>query len=47
MNILFTQLLSFFSEMDGFQDKMEEDIQTIAYKTGLKKWQVVFAIIGK
>ena len=33
--------------MDGFQDKAKEDIQTIAYKTGLKRWQVIFAIIGR
>eukprot|EP00090_Calanus_glacialis_P020398 TRINITY_DN3139_c0_g1_i1.p1 TRINITY_DN3139_c0_g1~~TRINITY_DN3139_c0_g1_i1.p1 ORF type:complete len:425 (-),score=118.72 TRINITY_DN3139_c0_g1_i1:761-2035(-) len=32
-------------EVDGFQDKVKEDIQNIAYKTGLKKWQVIFAIV--
>ena len=37
----------FYLEVDGFQEKMKEDIQTLAYKTGLKKWQVVFAMLGK
>ena len=45
--IFFSLIYYPFSEMDGFQDKMKEDIQTIAYKTGLTRWQVIFAIIGK
>jgi len=32
-------------EVEGIQEKANEEIQNIAYKTGLKKWQVVFAII--
>ena len=33
--------------MEGFKDKFSEDVQHIAYKTGLKKWQVIFALLGK
>ncbi len=33
--------------VDSFVGKGKEEIQYLANKTGLKKWQVVFAIIGK
>ena len=33
--------------VDSIVGKGKEEIQYLANKTGLKKWQVVFAIIGK
>jgi len=32
-------------EVDGFQEKIDKDVQSLANKTGLKKWQVIFAVI--
>jgi len=33
--------------VDNLVGKSKEEIQYLANKTGLKKWQVVFAIIGE
>ena len=42
-------LLLFFSDtdMEKFKDKFDDEITHVAMKTGLKKWHVVVALIGK
>ena len=33
--------------MEKFKDKFDDEITHVAMKTGLKKWHVVVALIGK
>jgi hypothetical protein len=44
---MFISLKNALFLVDSLVGKGKEEIQYLANKTGLKKWQVVFAIIGK
>ena len=35
------------TDMEKFKDKFDDEITHVAMKTGLKKWHVVVALIGK